>query len=205
MKREKYIELLGRYVPEGCAEWATDFIAEYQVHLKISKPRQTKLGDYRSPYQNKGHRISVNVNLNKYAFFITLVHEFAHLLTWEDHQRKVAPHGKEWKTNFKNLLLPFTSKHIFPEDVQMALEKYLSNPSASSCTDASLMKVLHTYDAKSNAVLLESLPVDSIFKTPNGMVFKKGEKLRKFYKCTLIENNKPYRVNGLAKVVVLSN
>lgn len=204
MKREEYIEKLSKYVPEGCAEWSTDFMAKHQVHLKISKPRQTKLGDYRSPYGDKGHRVSINVNLNKYAFFITLVHEFAHLLTWEKFQRGVAPHGKEWKGYFKELLLPFTEKGVFPLDIQKALQKYLNNPAASSCTDANLMKVLYAYDVKTDSVLLESLPMDTVFRTPNGMVFKKGEKLRKFYKCTLLENEKPYRVNGLAKVKVVN-
>ncbi len=41
------------------------------------------LGDYRNSHAGKGHRISVNGNLNKYSFLITLLHELAHLFTYE--------------------------------------------------------------------------------------------------------------------------
>jgi len=196
---------LNKYIPNQCSEWVTDFITSHQVHLKISKPRQTKLGDYRPPHQGKGHRISINSNLNKFSFFITLLHEFAHLVTWEKHHRNVAPHGQEWKSNFAFILKPFVQNSIFPNDVKEALEKYLVNPAASSCTDTNLMKVLDNYNKESLSVFLETLQEGSIFKMPNGMVLQKGEKLRKFYKCILVENHKQYRVNGLAKVLVVTN
>lgn len=196
---------MNKYIPSQCSVWVTDFISLHQVHLKISKPRQTKLGDYRPPHQGKGHRISINSNLNEYSFFITLLHEFAHLITWNDHNRKVSPHGKEWKANFNEILAPFVKMNVFPEDVKSALESYLINPTASSCTDANLMKVLDNYNKASSEVFLESLPEGSIFKMPNGMVLQKGQKLRKFYKCILVENHKQYRVNGLAKVLVVTN
>ena len=43
------------------------------------------------------HRISVNENLNPYAFLITLLHEVAHMTTWEKHRlrmRRCRPHGR---------------------------------------------------------------------------------------------------------------
>ena len=205
MKKDQYIEVLNRYIPNQCSEWATDFITKHQVHLKVSKPRQTKLGDYRSPFKDKGHRISINSNLNQYAFFITLLHEFAHLVTWNDFKRGVSPHGKEWKSNFAQLLKPFVEEGVFPEDVKNALDNYLVNPAASSCTDTNLMKTLDLYNKNSDSIYLETLPHGSIFRMPNGMVLQKGDKLRKFYKCILVDNHKQYRVNGLAKVHPLSN
>ena len=126
-------------------------------------------------------------------------------MTWNKHNRKVAPHGLEWKANFSDILEPFVRDNVFPEDVKSALESYLINPSASSCTDTNLMKVLDNYNKKSKDVFLETLPEGSIFKMPNGMILQKGQKLRKFYKCILVENHKQYRVNGLAKVLVVTN
>ena len=40
------------------------------------------------------HRISVNGNLNKYSFLITLIHELAHLLTFTQYKNRVDPHGR---------------------------------------------------------------------------------------------------------------
>ena len=39
--------------------------------------------DHVMPYifNGQGHRISVNANLNKYSFLVTLLHELAHLFT----------------------------------------------------------------------------------------------------------------------------
>ena len=85
----------------------------YNCQLKIKKPRLTKLGDYRCPQNGKGHIISINNNLNPYAFLITLTHEIAHMMVWEKHQNKVLPHGSEWKEMFQKLMLNFLP--LFPK------------------------------------------------------------------------------------------
>ena len=72
------------------------------------------MGDYRPPYAGQGHRISINYDLNSYSFLVTTVHEFAHLLTWNEHKRKAKPHGAEWKANFKRMMRPFFEKEVFP-------------------------------------------------------------------------------------------
>lgn len=201
LKKDEYKWALSKFIPEECCEWAVNFITHHSVYLKISKPRTTKMGDYRPPSGGKGHRISINMDLNKYSFFVTLVHEFAHLVVWNDFGRKVSPHGKEWKKVFEKLLTPFVNDGVFPQDVAIALKHYLNKPTASSCTDPKLMIALDAHNKDSESVFLDDIPLGSIFKMPNGMVFKKGKKLRKYYKCVLIKNNKEYRVSGLAKVV----
>ncbi|RZK82169.1 MAG: sprT domain-containing protein, partial [Pedobacter sp.] len=115
------VEVLSQYMPLGAAPVIARWIDYFQCEFKISKSRSTKLGDYRHPFNGVGHKISVNNNLNQYSFLVTTVHEFAHLLTWNDHKNKVKPHGEEWKKNFKRMMVPFIDQQVFPEDIQYAI------------------------------------------------------------------------------------
>ena len=129
-------------MPPDAAPVIVRWIDYFQCEFKISRSRSTKHGDYRHPYEGRGHRISVNYNLNTYAFLVTTVHEFAHLLTWNEHKRKAKPHGTEWKANFKKMMRSFFDKNIFPPDVQKVINNYLEYPSAASCSDINLSRVL---------------------------------------------------------------
>ena len=104
------------------------------------------LGDYRHAHDNAAHRISVNGNLNQYAFLITLVHELAHLVTFLEYGNRVQAHGREWKQVYKMLLLQFLAEHIFPQDILTSLQSSLNNLPASSCADEGLMRMLRRYD-----------------------------------------------------------
>jgi len=73
-------EILAQYIPEEAIDKVLNRIIEKKVHLKITRGRRTKLGDYRPPVRHSNHRISINHDLNPYAFLITFIHEFAHLL-----------------------------------------------------------------------------------------------------------------------------
>jgi SprT protein len=196
-------ELLVKYVPESTVDTVCEWIQTYDFILKITKSRDSKYGDYRSPFAGKGHRISVNHDLNKYSFFITLVHEVAHLLTWERHRDNVFPHGKEWKHFFKELMVPFLSAETFPDDVLSALSSYIKDPAASSCVDATLIKVLKRYDHPDGSILVEQIPEGSIFRLKNGMVLRKGLRLRKRFKCLEVKSKKTYLVSPVAEAVVI--
>lgn len=202
MTTEELAKGLAKYLPPDAVAPMATMIVELKVHLRVSKERSSKLGDYRPPHDGKGHRISVNHNLNNYAFFITLVHELAHLVAWNRFQNSVDPHGKEWKAVFQSLMLPFLGKAIFPEDIEKALNRYLKNPAASSCSDPHLYKVLATYD--DNPVIhLDDIPVGAKFGLNNGMIFIKGEKQRTRYRCKEIHNGRTYLVSGIAVVDML--
>jgi len=120
---------LSNYLPADAAPVIARWIDYFNCEFKISRNRSTKHGDYRHPFKDAGHRISVNYNLNPYAFLITTVHEFAHLLTWNEHKRKAKPHGQEWKNNFKKMMRPFFEQAIFPPDIRQAIsvEKLVIN------------------------------------------------------------------------------
>lgn len=183
-KEEAPLEVLRQYLPEGSFERAQYYILHYKVHLTITKARKSVLGDYRNAYHNKNHRISVNGNLNKYAFLVTLLHEISHLLTFDTYGLRVAPHGKEWKLLFGNVLKEFVALKVFPADINAALTQSLSNPAASSCSDEQLLRVLRNYDAKRPGYgLVDELPVGARFTIENGSIFIKGAKVRKRIRC----------------------
>lgn len=193
-------EIISNYVPEPAADMVLLWIEQYDFRLRIKKKRNTKLGDYRHPFKGKGHFITINHDLNRYAFLITLVHEIAHLTNWNKHKNIVKPHGAEWKKDFRDLMRPILAQNIFPDDVHHAIDRYMENPAASSCSDQHLMRVIKRYDEKNNFVLLESLPIRATFRIQNGQTFIKGEKQRTRYKCTEAITNKAYLVSALMEV-----
>ena len=111
-KQETPLHHLQSYLPEGCLDDVLHYIHLYKVHLTITRERSTVLGNYRNSYANNNHKISVNGNLNKYSFLITLLHELAHLFTYEKFGNKVQAHGQEWKNEYSKLLAQFLLKKI---------------------------------------------------------------------------------------------
>ena len=107
------VKVLERYLPPAAAPLIARWIDYFKCEFKISRNRNSKFGDYRAPHAGKGHRISVNYDLNAYAFLVTTVHEFAHLHTWNEHKHKAKPHGAEWKANFKKMMQPFFDQQVF--------------------------------------------------------------------------------------------
>jgi hypothetical protein len=200
------VKVLEKYLPAEAAPLVARWIDYFKCEFKISRNRNSKFGDYRSPYGGKGHRISVNYDLNPYAFLVTTVHEFAHLHTWNEHKQKAKPHGTEWKNNFKKMMQPFFEKEIFPADVKRAIINYLDNPAASSCSDLNLYRSLRKYDPpkESEAILtVEKIPLKALFKLKDGRVFRKDEKLRKRFKCTEVATKRIYLFSPVAEVELI--
>ncbi len=203
LSAQQFEKSLEPFIPVGTASTVGEYLSTYPVIVKIAKKRATKLGDYRPPFKDQYHRISVNNDLNQFAFLITLVHEIAHLYNWVEFKNKIKPHGIEWKNQFKQLMLPFFRLDIFPKDIESALASYLTNPAASSCTDKNLLKVLKRYDANP-ATHLEDIAMGAYFQIEgNQRVFQKRDKLRTRYRCLDLTNKKMYLVNGMAEVILV--
>jgi len=195
---------LSQYMPEAAAPIISAWINDTGCQFRISRSRSTKLGDYTAPFRGAPHKISVNYDLNPYAFLITTIHEFAHLQTWQQHKHQVKPHGIEWKNHYKQLMAPFLQLDIFPEDIRQAIGQYMENPAASSCTDVHLYRTLRMHDNKqAEQHLVESLPTNSIFALENGRIFQKGEKLRKRYQCLELSTDRTYLIHPIAEVILI--
>jgi hypothetical protein len=204
-KVEHPMQALEAFLPDNTFERVVQYLHQYKVHLTITRARKSVLGDYRNAIPGKNHRISVNGNLNKFSFLITLLHELAHLLTYEKYGHRVNAHGKEWKHIYSGLLAYFIQEKSFPADIENALQESLHNPAASSCAEEGLMRVLHTYDAKPEGVLfVEALPEGALFVTKDGRVFKKGERLRKRFRCIEVKSGLAYLFSPIYEVKLVS-
>jgi SprT protein len=192
--------VLQKYIPEPAVHPIALWIVQFDFKLKIKRGRSSKYGDYRPPIKKLNHQITINRDMNRYAFLITLVHEIAHLTNWNKFKHAVKPHGHEWKQEFKLLMRPFMNETIFPDDVMQALSKYMQNPAASSCSDVHLMRILKRYDDKPDVLLLEELSINTIFKTSTNRYFIKGEKRRTRFLCKELRTKRQYLFSGLAEV-----
>ena len=203
-KVEHPLKALAAYLPANSFEQVANYLHQYKVHLTITRERQSVLGDYRNAVNGKNHRVTVNGNLNTYAFLITLLHELAHLLAYEQYGNRIYAHGKEWKSIYGKLLQDFLSRKIFPEDIEHALQQSMHDPAASSCAEESLMRVLRRYDKRAeNVRLLEELPFGSFFKTSDGRIFQKGQQLRKRFRCKEHKTGVEYLFSPVFEVQVL--
>lgn len=195
------ISFLIRYIPEAAADLVLGYLNHYRVQLTITRERKTILGDYRYAGPSGPHRISVNGNLNKYSFLITLIHELAHLVAFEKYGPRINSHGTEWKKLYALLLKDFLNPAIFPEDIIAALKASLHNLPASSCSDDVLMRVLNRYDLrKSGTLMIEELAPGAYFELKPGQIFKRGKKLRKRFMCEELSTGKMYLFSPIYEV-----
>ena len=200
---ERNQSILYKYIPEKAVPTISEWIFKFDFKLRIKKSRSSKYGDYRPPVKGENHLITINHDMNKYAFLITLVHEIAHLSNYNKNKNSVKPHGEEWKLHYKLLMQQFLIPDIFPADIIIALRKYISNPAASSCSDTNLLRVLKNYDIRQHTVLLEELPIATVFQYNQSRNFIKGEQIRKRFKCKEVQTNRMYLFNPLTEVLAI--
>ena len=204
-KKEVPVNYLQNYLPPGTGDAVLAYLQQHKVHLTIAKERASILGDYRHRTNLANHRISINSNLNKYSFLITLLHELAHLLTFEQFGNKVQSHGKEWKLIFGQLLAQFVEHKVFPADLEKEILLSLKSPAASSCAEDGLLRVLRRYDeGNSNQQLVEEVGLNNLFRTKDGRIFRRGEQLRKRFKCLEVKTGKLYLFSPVYPVEVVT-
>ena len=186
------------FVPEKSNKLLQCWVDELKVTVKILTPRKTKLGDFK--VRGNQMSITVNNNLNKYSFLITLTHELAHAFVFKKYQNRLKPHAKSWQLTFKSLMLNFLTPDFFPEDILKVLSRHMISPKASTFSDLELVRVLKKYD-QFTSVTISDLAVGDSFKIANGKIFVKGEKIRKRYKCIEYKTNKTYLFHPFAEVI----
>ena len=193
-------DALRERLPAGAVPVVLDWLQRNRVQVRIAPRRATKLGDYRTPVQGGPGRISVNRDLNPYAFLVTLVHEFAHHATFERSGPRVRPHGTEWKRTYAELMRPYLAPTVLPEDVRTILTAHLNDATASSCSDPALVRVLRRYDDRLMP-LLDELPELTVFRF-NEKLFVKGAVRRSRVACRCLNDRRTYTIDRLAGVEV---
>lgn len=190
------------FVPPKAIPFIEFLINDHNFTLKIVNQRETKHGDFRK-LANGQFQITVNNNLNKYQFLLTLVHEIAHHVT---HQKfgRVQPHGKEWKMVFQHLMLPFLRPEIYPMEMLPYLAKYFKNPKASTDADVDLSLALRGNVAETGKNFIFEIPFGSLFVFKN-IIYKRGNKRRTRFECLNMSNKKVYLFNQNVEIEFYKN
>ena len=195
-------EVFRKFVPEASVLYCVKLYEKLRFEFKIKKARQTKFGDYRYNPKTNRHTITVNNDLNPFAFLVTYLHEVAHLMAYEQYGRRIKPHGTEWKNCFKQVTSPMLLPEVFEPNVLNALKQYFKNPKASSSSDPILYGILKQYDEPSDKIMLKDLPIGTSFIF-NKKTFVKLEKKRTRSVCQEITSKRKYLVSDLAEVVII--
>ena len=197
------IEVLSKYIPGVAVAPVFELIKQNDVALKIVNQRVTRHGDYRRTSQGQ-HQITINTSSNKYRFFVTLIHELAHLVAFKKFGRYIKPHGKEWKFIFQQLMLPYINPQVFPSELLPLLALHFKNPKASSDTDTALSLALKKFDPENDKNYVFEIPDGGVFRLYNGKLFKRGNKRVKRYECVEISTGKIYLFQPNAEVELIT-
>jgi len=187
------------YIPEKAIPIVQYLIEQHHFTLKIVNQRQTKHGDFRKMPDGR-FQITINNSLNPYQFLLTLIHEIAHHVTYQKFGR-VQPHGKEWKTIFQHLMLPFLQPDIFPNHLLPILANYLKNPRASTDADVKLSLAFKEYSKEIGKNYIFEVPYGSLFKFKKG-IYKRGNKRRTRFECLHTTNKRVYLFNQNVEVEI---
>ncbi|MDW3191595.1 MAG: SprT-like domain-containing protein [Cytophagales bacterium] len=193
-------QVFQRFVPSPAVDYCDQLYNQLNFEFKIKKSRKTKMGDFRLDHRTGHQTITINNDLNPYSFLITYLHEVAHLLTFEQYGRKVAPHGQEWKNMFKKTLQPVLNEQNFPPDILQALTQHFASPKATSCSDPALYQILRKYDEDKGEILLKEVPIGGLFEF-NGKTYQKLEVRRTRAICQELKSKRKYLIALIAGVV----
>ncbi|MDH5366904.1 MAG: SprT-like domain-containing protein [Cyclobacteriaceae bacterium] len=191
--------LLSNHIPDLALPYCTELWNSYNFNLRLTKKRISKFGDYRFDVTKNCHYISINCNLNPYNFLITYIHEVAHCVNVVRNGRKITPHGKEWKSIFRELMLPLLNLDVFPDDVLRPLANHMINPKASSQSDQRLVIALRKYDKDVSEKLLIDLNTGDSFKF-NNRVFEKIKLRRSRVLCKDLQSGRNYLISAIAPI-----
>lgn len=195
---------LHKYIPELAIGQVLNLLQHDNLSVLIKKERKTRHGDYKR-LPNGKHQITINSNLNKYRFLITLIHEIAHFEAYKAFGKTIKPHGLEWKRTFQRLMLPFLNPEVFPSDLLPLLANHFKNPKASSDTDVKLSLALKQFDVPNDKTFIFEVPFGSKFKLYNGKIYIKQNKRVKRYECVEVKTGRLYLFNPNAEVELIKN
>jgi len=200
MKAEKVYATLEKHITPAAVQYCFSLWQRSPFELKLTKTRQTKVGDFTSRRSAAHPRITLNHDLNTHLFLLTYIHEVAHLFVHLRYGSRVDPHGEEWKNSFKELLAPLMQENAFPLEILHELKRHMVNPKASSFADTNLTKVLRQYDEdQQQSVVLSEIPEGSTFSIRK-RYFRKGKLRRTRFLCQEIKTRRNYLVPCDAQV-----
>lgn len=184
------------YLPPDCLPYLQRWFGSHSIHLKVTRDRRSKLGDYRK-MPDKSHQITINGTLQPQLFFFVLTHELAHLLAFAEFGHRIAAHGTEWKHQFRLMLLE--SLNVYSADLRPIIIRFARAPKAGFMASPELVRYFHIDDHDDETCYIEDLkPNDRFVYRKEAYVM--AEKRKKNYLCLNTDNGKKYIFKPLARV-----
>ncbi len=190
------IKSLEKYLPQNTLKYLRIWFSDYYIHIKVTRNRNSKLGDYRKLPDNS-HEITVNSTLTPQLFFFVLTHELAHLIAFEKYGRRISPHGNEWKETFRNMLLE--SIEIYDEELKPIIIKFSKSPKANFMASPDLVRYFHTEKQDDTLQFIEELKKGEFFIYRNEKYLLEGL-VKKNYLCKNLATGRKYSFKPLARV-----
>ncbi len=185
-------------LPAPAVDYCRRLKQHYGFVFRVVRPRRTRLGDFRV-LPGGQTQITVNSNLNPFAFLITYVHEVAHADVQQRYKRRVQPHGKAWQTAFGRLMQPLLTETVFPPAILKPLTAYLMRPSATTSANSALMQALRLADPQPHSdqppgqLLLSDVPEGQSFLFAK-KTFVRGTLRRTRIVCKEVTSGKLYAI-----------
>lgn len=190
------IQSLEKYLPHNTLQYLKAWFSDYYIHIKITRNRNSKLGDYRKLPDNS-HEITINSTLAPELFFFVLTHELAHLIAFEKYGRRISPHGSEWKETFRQMLLQ--SIEVYEENLRPIIIKFSRSPKANFMASPDLVKYFHIEKQDDALVFIEELQKGDFFIYRNEKYLLEGL-IKKNYLCKNLATGRKYSFKPLARV-----
>ncbi|ARK10481.1 sprT domain-containing protein [Fibrella sp. ES10-3-2-2] len=196
---------LTQHVPAPAVIYCQQLQQHFPFSLRVVRPRRTRLGDFRALPDGTTH-ITVNADLNPYAFLITYVHEVAHCAVYHTYKRAGKPHGRTWQVQFQRLMAPLLTEAVFPADVLVPLRHYMTKPAATTSAQPALMQALQHHNAQTVAqpaegqCRLRQLAEGQLFQLQKKR-YVRGKLRRSRIVCKEMQSGRSYAV--LADVLVM--
>ncbi len=190
------ISVLEKYLPNDTLPYLKKWFADYSIHIKITRGRNSKLGDYRK-MPDKSHQITINSTLQPPLFFFVLTHELAHLLAFENFGNRISAHGLEWKDTFRTMLLESVS--IYDDDLKSIILKFSKSPKANFMSSPDLVRYFHIEEYEDESSYIEDLEITNQFTYKNE-IYIIEQKRKKNYLCMQLKTGKKYIFKPLARV-----
>lgn len=190
------IQSLEKYLPQNTLQYLKIWFSDYYIHIKITRNRNSKLGDYRK-LPDHSHEITINSTLVPQLFFFVLTHELAHLLAFERYGRRISPHGNEWKDTFRRMLLE--SVEVYDEALRPIIVKFSRSPKANFMASPDLVKYFHIEKQDDKLQFIEELKEGDYFMYRNERYFLEGL-IKKNYLCKNLATGRKYSFKPLARV-----
>ena len=199
-------DVFDTHLPAASAVYSRNLWQQYGFTFRVVRPRRTRLGDFRV-LPHGPTVITVNADLNSYAFLITYVHEVAHAEVHRAYRRRGKPHGRVWQTAFQRLMQPLLTEAVFPAAVLEPLRIYMAKPAATTSASPALMLALRQTDtpetdlSTDSRVLLRDVSEGQAFLLSK-KTYVRGTMRRTRVVCKEVSSGKSYAILAHALVEI---